>query len=136
MIKIIIKRIVKTDEYTLGKLYINNEYFCDTLEDKVRLLNEYEDKVYGETAIPSGVYKVILSYSPRFDRFLPELLNVEFFENIRIHAGNTAKDSCGCILVGMNPSPNEGVVLQSQKTLARLMKVLESDKNNIILVIS
>ena len=135
MIKITIHREVKADNYTLGRLYINNEYLCDTLEDKVRLLNDYEDKVYGETAIPSGVYKVILSYSPRFDKVLPELLNVEFFNNIRIHNGNTAKDSSGCILVGMNPNPNEGLVLQSRKTLRKLMEILETDKNNIILAI-
>ena len=84
------ERKYKGEDYTIGDLYVNNVWFSNTLEDKVRLLNSYEDKVYGETAIPIGRYKVILSYSNRFKRILPEILNVDFFKGIRIHEGNYA----------------------------------------------
>jgi len=128
MEKLLLERIVKEEEYTLGKLYINGKYFCDTIEDKVRLLNSYEDKVYSETAIPIGVYKVVLSYSNRFKRILPEVLNVMFFKGIRIHAGNTAEDSAGCILVGKNRNPKEGKIYDSRKTLEELIKILTGDE--------
>lgn len=88
--ELILKRIHKGEDYTIGELYINGDFFSNTLEDKVRLLNSYEDKIYGETAIPIGRYKVVLSYSNRFKRILPEILNVEFFNGIRIHEGNYA----------------------------------------------
>lgn len=88
--ELILKRIHKGEDYTIGELYINGDFFCNTLEDKVRLLNSYEDKVYGETAIPIGRYKIILSYSNHFKMILPELLNVDFFKYIRMHAGNYA----------------------------------------------
>lgn len=84
------KRIYKGEDYTIGELYVDGVFICHTLEDKVRLLNSYEDKVYGETAIPIGRYKVVLSYSNRFKKVLPEILNVEFFKGIRIHEGNYA----------------------------------------------
>lgn len=85
-----IDRLYKKEDYTIGKLYINGVFLCSTLEDKVRTLDTIEDKVYGETAIPEGRYEVILSYSKRFNKILPELLNVPFFKGIRIHAGNYA----------------------------------------------
>ena len=85
-----LQRIYKGEDYTIGDLYVNNVWFSSTLEDKVRILNSYEDKVYGETAIPIGRYKVVLSYSNRFKRILPEILNVDFFKGIRIHEGNYA----------------------------------------------
>lgn len=107
--KIEVKRIFKGEEYTIGKMYINGEYFCDTLEDKVRDLNKDGDlndkgegKVYAQTAIPYGEYEIVVKHSPKFDRILPRLLNVPHFEGILIHRGNTAKDSAGCILVGEN----------------------------------
>ena len=85
-----LNRIYKGEDYTIGELYIDGVFICHTLEDKVRILNSYEDKVYGETAIPIGRYKVVLSYSNRFKRILPEILNVDFFKGIRIHEGNYA----------------------------------------------
>lgn len=107
--KIEVRRRYLGSDYTIGSMYINGEYFCDTLEDKVRDLNKDgdlsdngEDKVYAKTAIPYGKYKVVISFSPKFKRMLPRLLNVPHFEGILIHRGNTAKDSAGCILVGEN----------------------------------
>ena len=99
-------RIFKGSDYTIGRLHIDDVYFCDTLEDTVR-----DVKIYGGTAIPSGEYKVILSKSPRFGRVLPEVLNVPNFTGIRIHRGNTAFDTHGCILVGINKE--KGKVLHS-----------------------
>lgn len=86
--KLQLQRNFKGD-YTIGKLYINNTYFCDTLEDKVRDMPK-ELKVWGKTAIMEGTYKIIINYSPKFKRDLPRLLNVPFFEGILIHRGNYA----------------------------------------------
>ena len=82
--------------YTIGKLYVDDVYFCFTLEDKVR----EGEKVDGQTAIPYGTYSVIIDHSNRFNRDLPHILNVPGFEGVRIHTGNTSADTEGCILVG------------------------------------
>ena len=131
---ILIKRISLKDTYTIGKLYIDGVYFCDTLEDKVRDLNKNgvfdngEKKVYGETAIPYGTYEVIWSYSPRFKMFTPRLLNVNSFDGVLIHAGNTAADSHGCILVGENKAV--GKVLNSKNTVEKLYPIIEKACKN------
>lgn len=109
-------RTFKGSEYTIGKLYIDDNYFCDTLEDTVRPKGE---KIYGKTAIPAGKYKVKKTYSPRFKKQLPEILNVPNFSGVRIHAGNTAKDTEGCILLGLNKT--KGAVLCSQNAMAFFM---------------
>lgn len=111
-LKILVERISKQETYTIGKLYIEGYYFCDTVEDKVRDLQDRnhdgdfddrgEGKVYGQTAIPAGTYPLTLSMSNRFKRLLPELHNVPGFEGVRIHSGNTAEDSHGCLIVGIN----------------------------------
>lgn len=129
-----LKRIYKGIDYTIGELYIDGAFICHTLEDKVRLLNSYEDKVYGETAIPIGRYKVVLSYSNRFKRILPEVLNVEFFNGIRIHEGNHKDNTEGCILVGECKDVKEGFIYNSKKTMKKLMAILQTatDKNEEI----
>lgn len=121
-----LKRIAKRDAYTIGRLYIDEKYFCDTLEDRVRDLSK-EAKVKGQTAIPTGRYRVYLTYSPRFKRILPLLDNVPQFTGVRIHRGNTAKDTEGCILVGFNREV--GKVLDSAATEQRLMAVLQNAVN-------
>lgn len=131
--EILIKRKYKGDTYTIGDLFVNGRFICNTIEDKVRILNEYEDKVYGETAIPEGIYHVKLTYSPKFKRVLPEILNVQFFKGIRIHAGNSEKDSEGCIIVGENKV--KGKVVNSRKTLEKLMNILKNAQDPIILKI-
>ena len=98
MAKVEIKRTFKGAEYTIGKLYIDGAYFCDTLEDTVRT----GEKIAGKTAIPAGTYKVKMTWSPRFKRYLPEILNVPNFSGVRIHAGNSALDTEGCVLLGLN----------------------------------
>lgn len=120
--EIVVERIYLGPRYTIGHLYVNGMYVCDTIEDVVRILNTEADKIKHKTAIPSGRYKVQLTYSPHFKRVLPELLNVPFFKDIRIHAGNTEDDSSGCIIVGMNKVT--GKVLDSKITLDKLMNLL------------
>lgn len=116
--KLTLKRIFKGEKYTIGKLYIDGEYFADTLEDPVR-----EEKIYGETAIPIGTYKVTITLSPRFRRWLPLLHDVPNFEGVRIHRGNTPEDTHGCILVGQNKI--KGQVVNSAYTEIELMKRLK-----------
>jgi hypothetical protein len=105
------------DTYTIGKLFIEDKFLTNTLEDKVRKLDDKnkdgdftdpgEGKVYGETAIPEGRYKVIVSDSPKLKRRLPLLLDVPGFTGIRIHAGKNAKWTEGCVLVGDNKNRGE-----------------------------
>ena len=106
--ELILKRHTLKEDYTMGRLSINGTTFCDVIEDKVIDVNKNgkfdnnETKVYGESAIPYGTYEIIINQSTRFKRLLPLLLNVPHFEGIRIHPGNTAKDSHGCLIVGKN----------------------------------
>lgn len=88
---------------TIGEMYIDGEFKCYTLEDVVRPANE---KVFGETAIPYGRYRVTITHSNRFGRDLPLLNNVPNFSGVRIHPGNTAADTEGCILVGLGKTEN------------------------------
>ena len=126
-----VKRIARKERYTIGNMYVDDTYFCDTLEDADRGLADtmeideiLENKLKGITAIPTGKYDVILSFSPRFKRVLPLLLNVKGFEGIRIHSGNTAEDTEGCLLVGENKE--KGKVLNSRVTFERLMAIILS----------
>ena len=112
--KITVKRTFKGPEYTIGKLYIDGAYFCDTLEDTVRKV-----KIAGKTAIPAGTYKVKKTMSPRFKKILPEILNVPNFSGVRIHSGNTAADTDGCLLLGLNKA--KGQVLFSKNAMAFFM---------------
>lgn len=125
-----INRIYKGKDYTIGELNIDGIFICNTLEDKVRLLNSYEDKVYANTAIPIGRYKLILSYSNHFKRILPEILNVDFFNGIRIHEGNNKEDTKGCILVGEYKDIKEGYIYNSKNTMKKLMDILQKATNN------
>lgn len=123
--ELLLKRKYLKEDYTIGHLYINGVYECDTLEDKVRELKSIADKVYGETAIPRGRYRVTLDVkSPKFgnqpaykwcEGKLPRLLDVPFFNGVLIHSGNYADSTNGCILVGENKE--RGKVLYSMTTL-------------------
>ncbi len=126
--KLLLKRIALKEKYTIGKLYIDGEFFSDTLEDPVR-----EEKIYGETAIPTGTYKVTITLSPRFRRWLPLLHDVPNFEGVRIHRGNTPEDTHGCILVGQNKI--KGQVVNSAYTEIELMKRLKGEKDITIEII-
>ena len=133
MIKLRLERRYKGSKYTIGKLFINDEYFCDTIEDIDRGLKssmsvEYikKKKVYAETAIPTGTYKIEMTYSSKFKRILPLLVDVKGFSGIRIHRGNTEKDSSGCIVIGENKV--KGRVINSTPYEVVLVKrLLEED---------
>ena len=107
--KIDLHRKWRKKGYSIGILSIDGKRICETLEDQDRQLCENDSlkmikefKVYGETAIPLGRYQITWTYSPRFKKMLPLLNGVPGFEGIRIHSGNKAKDTEGCILLGRN----------------------------------
>lgn len=120
--KLLLERRYKKPGYTVGRLYVDGVFLCDTLEDRVRDLSR-EKKIAGKTAIPAGCYEVIVNISPKFKRKLPRLLNVPGFEGILIHRGNTPEDTAGCILVGENKAV--GKVLNSTPYELRLTEMIE-----------
>lgn len=137
--KLTLIRKYKLPTYTVGKLYIDGEYFCDTLEDKDRGLTDdmtvseiSKIKIKKETAIPTGTYKITITYSNRFKKNMPLINDVKGFEGIRIHSGNTDKDTEGCILVGFNKV--KGNVINSRDTYNKLFSIL-SKSNNITITI-
>ena len=97
--KLLIKRLHKTQNSIIGELSIDGKFECYTLEDVER-----ESKIYGKTAIPKGTYEIVMTMSNRFKKIMPLLLNVEGFEGVRIHSGNSAKNTEGCILLGTTRS--------------------------------
>ena len=118
-----ITRIIYDPEFTAGVMSLERGVdFCDTLEDMVRSV----PKVPGKTAIPAGRYKLIMSYSNRFKKVMPQLLDVPGFDGIRIHSGNTAADTEGCILVGKKDGA--GHISKSRDTYNILLYELEVDK--------
>ena len=138
--KLKLKRIARREAYTIGRLYIDGEYFCDTIEDTDRGLQQslplsvnQAKKKKGATAIPVGTYRVTLDVkSPRFSQKqqykfcegkLPRLVNVPAFDGVLIHIGNTAKDTEGCILVGRNTKV--GMVTDSTNTFLKLYSRLQ-----------
>lgn len=135
-----LKRIFRGDKYTIGRLYIDGDYYCDTLEDTDRGLSSDMSeeeikriKVYGRTAIPKGTYKVEVTYSPKFKRHLPILLGVKGYTGIRCHSGNTPEDTLGCILVGFNKV--KGQVINSRVTSDKLTALLRNTKEEIYITI-
>lgn len=132
-----LRRFYFAEKYTIGRLYTNGKYFCDTLEDTNRdknkdgdLKDAGEGKVYGITCIPFGTYDVEVTLSSRFKRMLPLLLNVPEFDGIRIHSGNTAEDTLGCILVGKNTE--KGIVTGSRVLSNELTDLLLTDQKKHI----
>lgn len=118
---------------TIGELYIDKKYIADTLEDRVRPEGE---KVYGKTAIPEGTYEVKLTYSPRFKKMLPEILNVPNFSGIRIHSLNKAEESEGCIGVGEWNGKDTNWISNSRKAFNKLFAILQeaSDRGEKITI--
>lgn len=132
--KLTLKRIALRPTYTIGKLYINDAYFCDTIEDTVRDTNKNgkfdngEKKVHSKTAIPYGTYEIKWTYSPRFKKYTPQLMNVPSFEGIRIHAGNTSADTEGCLILGENKQV--GKVLNSRATINKFYSIIKKACSN------
>jgi len=142
--KLRLYRKYRKENYTIGQLYVDGAFFCNTLEDKDRGLDSSMSyatlrrmKVPDETAIPYGTYNITLDViSPKFskykfykdtcDGFLPRLISVPAFDGILIHAGNTHKDTSGCILVGLNKV--KGQVVESKEVFKELYKRMKSAK--------
>ena len=140
-LELLLDRKYKNETYTIGNLYVDGEWFCNTLEDKDRGLKSSMSleeinkiKVYAETAIPAGRYVVKMDVvSPKYNRVkwykdnfggrMPRLENVKGFSGVLIHPGTTAVDSAGCIIVGLNKI--KGNVLDSRATFQKLWKILE-----------
>ena len=142
--KLTLKRIAKKPTYTIGKLYIDDVYFCDTCEDTDRGLEMSmplpmikKTKVPGETAIPYGTYELSMRIiSPTYSKkknfaftggVMPRLLNVPGWSGVLIHSGNTADDSEGCLLVGLNTI--KGQVTSSFATFKKLWHILNDHRN-------
>ena len=132
--KLKLVRKYRKETYTIGKLYVDGVYFCDTIEDKDRGLDDamglaeiMVKKRYGETAIPYGTYKVEITYSPKYKKLMPEIKNVKGFSGIRIHSGNTAKDTLGCLIIGRNTQV--GMVTESRKTYNKLFALMKDAKD-------
>lgn len=122
-----LNRIFLGSSATIGELLVNDKHLCDTLEDRVRPEGE---KVYGKTAIPEGTYEVKLTYSPRFKKILPEILNVPNFSGIRIHSLNKAEESEGCIGVGEWNGKDTNWISNSRIAFNELMSLLQKAANN------
>ena len=126
-----------TPKSTEGKLFVNGTFECYTLEDKDRFLEEGNEKVYGETAIPRGKYTITLTHSNRFGRLLPLLHSVEGFTGVRIHSGNSPEDTEGCILVGtQNNSETDDWIGSSKVAMRALMtKLMDAQQREEIITI-
>ncbi len=116
-----LERYIIKDKYTIGRVFVDGKFFSFSMEDEVRTLNSISDKVKGQTAIPYGRYEVIVSYSNRFDKNLPELLKVPYFDKIRIHGGNSEIDTEGCILVGAEISTDERTIRNCKEKVNELI---------------
>lgn len=139
---ILVKRIAKKEGYTIGRMYVDGKYFCDTLEDTDRGIRQDEPaeiekkKIHGKTAIPTGEYQVDLnqvshrfgsrSWAWPYKGKVPRLLGVPGFAGVLIHPGNTAEDTSGCILIGENKVV--GKVVNSVKTFHKLMEKMNGKK--------
>jgi hypothetical protein len=114
---------------TLGELFVNGQFECYVLEDKDRQLEiDPSAKVYGETCIPRGTYKIIITFSNRFKKELPLLVDVQGFEGIRIHPGNVHQDTHGCLLPGTSYVKVDGVhtVQNSRNAFFKLYQKIEA----------
>lgn len=134
--ELLLKRGKSSSKSTIGELYLDGVFECYTLEDVVREIPGQpvdQWKVYGETAIPSGRYKIIINHSTTFNQILPLLLDVPGFKGIRIHKGNWAKNTLGCILPGTGKTAD--MVTNSAKAFDRLFAKLKASKTDIYITI-
>lgn len=143
--KITVDRKWKKKNYTIGRLFVNGELFCNTLEDTDRGLDQKQPltiirnrKIPNQTAIPTGTYEITLNViSPRFSKYeyymdvcdgkLPRLLNVPGFDGVLIHVGSNANNTSGCILVGYNK--NKGQLADGKMVFAKLYDLMKDAKN-------
>ncbi len=141
-IDLLLERQIRTEKSTIGSLSVNGKFFCFILEDKDRGLKDsmtlaevQKLKVYGITAIPTGNYKVTLTYSPKFKKILPLVNNVKGYEGIRIHPGNKEQDSLGCLLTGYKHGQDSITAGTSATAFNDLMKILTPAKEITIQIV-
>jgi hypothetical protein len=134
--KLKVVRENKNDVCTIGSLFINDVFFCYTLEDKDRGLKQSDSflfiqakKIFGLTAIPSGFYKLTVNQSPKFKRMLPRILEIKGFDGVLLHRGNTADHSLGCILIGYKKGHNS--IFESTKAETDLVNRLLLHNNEV-----
>lgn len=128
---VLIERKWKKDTYTIGRVFIDGNFFANSMEDRDRGLVKnmpigeiQRIKVYGETAIPAGEYDVRMTYSPKYRRMMPEIMDVPGWTGVRLHSMNTAKDSEGCIGFGKNDKP--GWISNSRAAMREFEKRLKT----------
>jgi hypothetical protein len=138
--KIKVVRQLFTDKSTIGSLYVNDVFFCYTLEDKDRGLDQSQSlimiqakKLFGITAIPYGKYPLIVNKSPKFGRLLPRLQGIKGFDGVLIHRGNSAEHSHGCILVGYKKGTD--CIMESTKAEADLITILQKESTHTIEIV-
>lgn len=131
-LELLLERIYKTNRSTIGKLHIDGNFFCYTLEDTDRGLKQSDNivsiiakKLFGITAIPAGRYEIALTYSNRFKKYMPQLLNVPGYQGIRIHIGNRPEETEGCILVGLEKGEEIDCIVKSRLAFEQLMGIFE-----------
>jgi hypothetical protein len=134
--KLKVVRENKNDVCTIGSLFINDVFFCYTLEDKDRGLKQSDSllfiqtkKIFGLTAIPLGFYKLTVNQSPKFKRMLPRILEIKGFDGVLLHRGNTADHSLGCILIGYKKGHNS--IFESTKSETDLVNRLLLHNNEV-----
>lgn len=140
MMQIMLTRNWKKPDYTIGRIFINNAFFCNSMEDTDRGLRQDMPldeikrlKVYGKTAIPTGTYTIMMTYSPKYKKKMPQVMKVPGFEGIRIHPGNGPEDTLGCILPGDNKV--KGRVINSTIRFNQFVSMLEGAGGTARLVI-
>ena len=128
--KVVVERKWKKKDYTIGRVFVDGVQFCNSLEDTDRGLSQdmslvwiKAHKIFGKTAIPTGHYIVKMTHSPKYGRVMPEILNVKGYEGVRIHSGNSAEDTLGCILLGKNTKP--GWISDSRATCQKFEAMLK-----------
>ena len=138
--KIKVVRETFTDKSTIGSLYLNDVFFCYTLEDKDRGLDQSQSliiiqakKLFGITAIPYGKYPLIVNKSPKFGRLLPRLQGIKGFDGVLLHRGNSANDSLGCILLGYKKGID--CIMESTKAEADLVTILQRESTHTIEIV-
>lgn len=149
--EVLVNRIFRGAEYTIGRLYIDGKYICDTIEDRDRMLDDSmtvseikNKKVYAKTAIPTGTYRLTMwvkspkyskrkYYSDFCDGYMPRILNVKGYEGILLHGTNlpnqrgTAGWTAGCIIVGYNKI--KGCVINTHEAFEKIYKILKAAAN-------
>lgn len=128
MIKLLLQRKWCVKDATIGELFLNGQFECYVLEDVVRL----GSKVQNATAIPTGTYRVVTDWSPRFQKNMLHILDVPGFEGIRIHPGNTAVDTDGCLLVGQTVDLTNASIGASRIAYEQLFRKLYDEKDVVI----